>query len=711
MDRSQIVRNSITAIFNDQNEGLFKLNQLFFYDVEDGLLKNDQMNFFLKTFCRDQSPSVVYKLFIHANHGEEGMLFFDHFKTKLHAFLECDPATADVETELFPIHSIFYRFFIKGGAALKIFVDNLESLGIIGEFGTVIPTVANAPTDIDSTIVVNPAFSEAPTFIIILKEALRQECLKIMAKYSSPYWYLNDDLIKTLQKNAAFLKETSDLFHTEVENMVIAEPSRDEMRGPNTVKPENSCVRLSVLNPPVASICLYRVLMCVDIYDVHMEIDDDNDSKTVGRRISNPLILAEAELIDITMYEMNNPKLNDMWEWAKHAMPFDARHTLFQDIHQMMIDIIQMNQTAVMSGNPSLVSKLEKRQQRLNYLYFLYCNYIMIQHIVENKSKIKEQHIVSYCHHVVEDEFLRLGLTPLQINEILPYIIGKRGIPLEQIINEFIKTHILHDQSMDYELSMHSGLVVSSKYEKKHAILIFPQNAIQKIVDYVRLSFPAVSAQNKALALLDLVAIMKESRSDGNVHFVLISAILDACGVPPLQFTTTVRTIYKSMIKNIKLAHKSVFSSKEYHQIIQNRQPVPVQIMLNENIGNLCQQLIDKIQIYFDVVLLNKYAPFKVLILPKMEIPIVQFLEVLFNCVHEYLNRRFDLPFIITYEMHPEFILNVFFRLPFNKTIKAINLKGFAEIHFCKFIIKYQHLQQNIFLFYRNGNKSFYQIQ
>jgi hypothetical protein len=225
------------------------------------------------------------------------------------------------------------------------------------------------------------------------------------------------------------------------------------------------------------------------------------------------------------------------------------------------------------------------------------------------------------------------------------------------------------------------------------------------------LSIPLLSAQNKALAFVDLVANLKESRANGSTNFVLISAILDACGVPPLQFTATVRTIYKGMIKNIKLAHKPVFSSKEYHQIIQNRQPVPVPVMLHENIGNLCQQLIDKIEIHFDIVLLNKYAPFKLLVLPKMEIPFVQFLEVLFNCVHEYLKRRFDLPFIITYEMHPEFVLNVFFRLPFNKTIKAINLKGFAEIHFCKFIIKYQHLQQNIFLFYRNGTKSFYQIQ
>lgn len=710
MDRSQIVRNSITAIFNDQNEGLFKLNQLFFYDVEDSLLKNDQINFFLKTFIRENGPTVVYKLFIHANHGEEDMLFSDHFKSKLDAFLQCDLATADLETELFPIHSIFYRFIIKGGAALKIFVDNLEQLGIIGEKGTIIPPIANAPTDIDSNLVLNPVFSEAPTFIIIIKDALKQECLKIMAKYSSPYWYLNDDLIKTLQINSDFLKDTADLFHTQVENMVIAEPSRDEMRGPNTVKPENSCVRLSVLNPPVASICLYRVLMCVDIYDVHMEIIDD-DSKTVGHRVSNPLIHAEAELIDITIYEMNNPKLNDMWEWAKHAMPFDARHTLFQDIHHMMIDIIQMNQAAVMSGNPSLVSKHEKRQQRLNYLYFLYCNYIMIQNIVENKNKIKEQHIVSYCHRFVANEFRRLGLTQSQINEILPYIIGKKGVPFEQIINEFIKNQILYDQSIDHEISMQSGFVVSMKHTPINTWSLFPQQALQKIRDYINLSMPLLSAQNKALVLVDLVENLKESRANGSTNFVLLSALLDACGVPPQQFTTTVRTIYKGMIKNIKLAHKSIFSSREYHQIIQNRQPVPIPVMLHENIGSLCQQLIDKIEMFFDIVLLNKYAPFKLLVLPKIDIPFVQILEVLFSCVHEYLNRRFDLPFIITYEMHPEFILNVFFRLPFNKTIKAINLKGFAEIHFCKFIIKNQHLHQNIFLFYRNGNKSFYQIQ
>jgi len=641
------------------------------------------------------------------------MLFFDLFKIQLDAYLECTPATADLETELFPIHSIFYRFFIKGGAALKIFVDNLEALGIIGEKGTFIPPVANAPTDIDSNLVLNPAFSEAPTFILILKEAMRQECLKIMANYSSAYWFMNQDLIKNLQENAAFLKDMAALFHTEIERLFISEPSHDEMRGHNTIKPENSCVRLSVLNPAFASICVYRVLMCVDIYDVQLQIIED-EAATVGRRVSNALIHAEAELIDITIYEMNNPKINDMWEWAKQAMPFDARYTLFQGIHQMILDIIQMNTSAGLSRHPSLLSKFEKRQQRLNYLYYLYCNYLLIQNIVENKNKIKEQHITNYCHKLVQSEFLRLGLTPVQMNEILPYVIGKGGVPFEQIINDFIQNHLVQDNSIDHEISMQSGRVVSSKHTPPINASLFPSRALQKIKDYVIGVIPPLSSLNKALVLVELVALLKESRTDGSVNFVLLSALLDACGAPVLQFIPTARTIYKNMIKMLKLVHKLIFSSNEYHQIIQNRHTATFQryvfVVLNENIGRLCKTLLQNIEIAVDIVLLNKFTPFRLVCIPKIKINFIEVLEQLFLLVHEFMNRL-GVPFIITYELHPEFILNVAFRLPFNKTIKSINLKSFAEIHFCKFFIKYQPVPQHTYLIYNNSNKSFYQMQ
>jgi hypothetical protein len=112
MDKSQIVRNLTTTILNDQNEGLFKLNMLFFYDLEDRILRNDQLNAFLKAFITSHGPFVVYQLFLNANNSEEDMVFFQDFNSKLSAFVKCDINTADLENEIFPFHSIFYRFFI-----------------------------------------------------------------------------------------------------------------------------------------------------------------------------------------------------------------------------------------------------------------------------------------------------------------------------------------------------------------------------------------------------------------------------------------------------------------------------------------------------------------------------------------------------------------------------------------------------------------------
>lgn len=719
MDKSQIVRNLTTNILNDQNEGLFKLNMLFFYNLEDSILRNDQLNVFLKAFITSHGPLAVYQLFINANNSEEDMIFFQDFNKKVDAYIKCDIKTADLENTIFPFHSIFYRFFIKGGSALKVFVDNLESLGIIGEFGTIIPLVANAPTDIDSNIIVNPMFSEAVSLIIILKQIIQSECLKSINKYSSVYWHYNLNLIKKLQANDEFLANSSALFKTDAANIVISEPTRAEIDLPLpgkgfSVKPENACIRLSVLNPPSASISVFRILMCIDIYDIVMEIVEEADGTAFSNPVSNLLLNAEAELIDITVYELDNPKYADMWGWAKNAMPFDARPTLFQGIHQMMIDIIQMNDMAKSSRNPSLVAKQDKRQQRLDYLYFLYCNYLIIQNILENKNSIKEHHIIKYCHKLVEDEFIILGLTKTQINDILPYIIGKINVPFETIINDFLLHHILQDQSIHFEISKQSDrMMVSSKLENINAINYFPKRAIRIINDYVNTVIPTLSERNKALLLVDFVAILKESRGDGSALFVLISAILDACGVPPLQFTGTVRTTYKNMIKNIKLYYKQFFSSREYyHLITMKSMPIRnyVSVLLSENIGRLCLEIIHGItNIFVDVVILNKFAPFKVICVPKFEINLIELLEHLFGIIDKYLNRT-DIPFIITYEMHPEFVINILFRFPFNKTIKGINVKGYVDLNFCRFILKYQTLPPNIHFIRRNVNNTLYQV-
>ena len=132
----------------------------FFYDLEDGILRNKELNAYLKNIISNTDRNLLYSLFLNTYSGEENILFFQDFNFKIDKYFRCDYTLANIEEIIFPIHSLFYRFFIKGGAALKVFVDNLEKIGIIGKDVPMLPSIAIDPTDIDSNIIVNPLFPE-----------------------------------------------------------------------------------------------------------------------------------------------------------------------------------------------------------------------------------------------------------------------------------------------------------------------------------------------------------------------------------------------------------------------------------------------------------------------------------------------------------------------------------------------------------------------
>jgi hypothetical protein len=419
---------------------------------------------------------------------------------------------------------------------------------------------------------------------------------------------------------------------------------------------------------------------------------------------------AEAELVDITLYEMGYPKYNNIWEWAKQTLPYDRRHTLFQGLHEMIIDIIQMNTDAQESGNPILLAKKEKRKSRLDYLYFLYCNYRLIQIIFENKNEINENRVIQYCHPLIEKPFLQLGLTKNQINEILPYIIGKGTVNMDKIIIHFIKNYILVDQSFQYELCNKTGVLVSSKLDKSSYKFIFPENAIKLIQEYIKSSIPIVSKRSSTLSFVYLVEGYKATNADGNTLFIFMCAILDSVGVPIGQFSATVRTTYNNMIKTLKTAQQKLLQSDQYFQMIR-RNPIPKNlssIILQENIGKLCREIINNSEIWFDIIILNKYAPFKLLCIPKIDVNILQLLERVFEIINLYL-KNLGAAYLILYELTPEFLINIYFRFPFNKTIKTFQLAGDADLLFCRFILKYQPMPQNAVLLYQNEASALYQ--
>ena len=129
---------------------------------------------------------------------------------------------------------------------------------------------------------------------------------------------------------------------------------------------------------------------------------------------------------------------------------------------------------------------------------------------------------------------------------------------------------------------------------------------------------------------------------------------------------------------------------------------------MQENIGRICSAIIDQSQIWVDVIILNKYAPFKVLCVPKIDVNILQVLESVFEIINSYLISVAS-PYLILYELTPEFLINVYFRFVFTKTIKSINVQGDIDIHFCRFILKYQNMPQNVLLVYQNQGNALYQ--
>jgi len=708
MDKSLIIRNLITSILNEDNEILFKTNLAFFYDIEDGILRDDQLNMYLKTRIKNTERNLIYNVFLNTYSGEENILFFQNFNVKIDKYLSSDHNKADIENIIFPIHSIFYRFFIKGGAALKVFVDNLETLGIIGHDIPYVPNIAIDPTDIDSNIIVNPSFPQVLELIVILKQVIKNVSLRVLEKYNTIYCKFNEVLVTKIQRNDNFLQKVSSLFNKDI---FITAPSTEEsnktfINNGFSIKPKNSCVRFTLLN---MQICIIRILLCVDIHESQVVIHQIEKSE-MG--IPNTLFVtdAEAELIDITLYERTYPKYNDIWDWAKQTLPYDRRHTLFQGIHEMIIDIIQMNTDAESSGNPSLLAKQEKRQMRLDYLYFLYCNYRLIQLILDNKNEIVEKHVIQYCHKLVEAPFLQLGLSQNQINEILPYIIGKTTVAIEHIIIDFMKNYILVDQSFQYELSNFEGVLVSSKFDKSMYTFIFPSDAVKIFEEYIITSIPTLSKKSATLLFISLVEGYKSTYMDGNTLFIYMCALLDTVGIPIAQFGSSVITSYNNMIKSIKSAHRQLIQSNQYFQIIR-KSPFPPNfqtVILRENIGRLCSQLIDHSEIWVDIIILNKYAPFKILCIPKIDVNILQVFESVFEIVNSYL-IKLGAPYVILYELTPEYKINVYFRFVFTKTVNTINLEGDVDIHFCRFILKYQDLPQKIVFLYENQGNTLYQ--
>jgi len=687
------------------------MNLLFFYDLEDRLYRNPDLNAYFKQII----PKVdIYNLYTDTISGEHNILFKTDFDKRIQNYLEIDPtAEENLEELVVPIHQIFYRFFIKGGAALKVFVDNLDKLDIIGN-GMFIPGIANSPTDIDTNLLVNPKFEQAAVLLLHLKSVIKSISLELIHNYAKIYWEIDNLLIQKLQDNESFIKNISDIFET-ANPIFIDLPGEHLLSNalPNngeTIKPQNSPIRLSILHPNHMDITVFRLLLCINITDVQYSLQITETSE-VGIRSNRILIYGEGELIDITIYELTNPKYNEIWDWAKNAMPFGPRYTLFQGIHDMIIDLIQMTAAVDVNGNPALLAKVEKRKIRLNFLYLLYCNYRMIQNILENSNKIKQEHIVNYCSKFIEPQFLTLGLTHAEIQLILPYIIGYNGFQFEHLMLEFILNYIYHSQNIQYKLDFNpSSILFGSKLSNNDLENEFPKKDLEKIKKYILTIFALLSRANQASVFVKLVSLYDDSKNDGNTSLILLTAITRASNGNALTFSDRVLNNYRQLLKSVMSSYQSLFISKmlldAYSQGLTKEQYS--KLILNETVGKMCTTILNGLvpaELQIEMTILNKYPPYKIIYFPKNnDINLLILFENVVRLLTAYFNEL-PISFFMVYDIMNEYAIEIYYRLP-----APFLSNSTTDIKFCRLILNKIVSYTNMIKMFKNNNKTLYQL-
>ena len=713
MDYTQIIRNLLTGELYDSNELVFKLNMNFFYDLEDSLYRNRGLNNYIRTFLISSGQNIN-NIYAATVKNEENMLFNKMLKNKIDNYLIINPEIVEnLEDVVIPIHQIFYRFYIKGGAALKVFVDNLYSLGILDK-EIYIPRISNDPTDIDTNLIVNPVFPYAAELIELLKLTVETVSIQIMTKYRKKYSRLDNHFLNKLIKNSSLNQKITELLYKK-DPIHYRLPNEGEKRDvlPNggfSYKPEKNVLRLTCINSHQAKISTYRILLAMDIIDVRYRIEKVGLGE-MGTPVERLLVASEAELIDITVYNIDNPKYSQVWEWAKNAMPYGAHYTLYQEIHDMIIDLIQMLQNP--TGHPSLIAKEEKRKQRLNYLYFLYCNYRLIQNILENNNKIHRSHVIKYCKNLVEDQFIQLGLTSDEIDTILPYIIGKNAENLEKIVYDFIHDYIYIDQNIQYKLDFNrEGYAVSSKLNTDDVYQFVSKETLEHISNYLMRIFIRLDKKQKAQVFSKLVSIYNNSKNDGNTTLILYTAIYKASIRKPESFAGRILELYTNLRRDTMNTVEGLFISKRLATAHRdgNIRDIP-EILLAENIGKMCKYLMGKLmkELSMELFILNKYPPYQISCNLLNVKSFWYVYEKIVEILDEYLKTT-GVEFYLVYELSSKYPIQIYYRIPYYQTVDRVDFRGKTDIMFSKLFMDNIENRENLITILTYKNKSLYYL-
>jgi hypothetical protein len=688
MDFTQIVRNVLTNELYKDNETIFSTNMNFFYELEDSLYLNQELNRFIKSAIVSLGPNL-FKIYNSSISDESDIIFKTELDNRIDQYLKLSDLTEkNLEHIIVPIHRIFYRLFIKGGAALKVFVDSLETVGIL-DIDHDVPSIANSPTDIDTNLVVNPFFFRAFELNELLKSIIEHISLTLMNKYKQVYIESDDTFYKKLITNTEIVSEIAPFFQTK-NRVALRLPSVEyESRnvlpqGGFSIKPEGSQVRISRINSGFLKIVTFRLLLCIDVIDLKYETEKVGEYET-GKPDEELLLASEAELIDITIYNTDNPKIYEIWNWGKNAMSYGDRYTLYQGIHDMILDLILMIQNQ--SGHPSLASKSEKRKQRLEYLYYLYCNYRLIQHILENNNKMNRHHIKEYCKDKIETSFKNIGLSDEEIETILPYIIGQNPENIVDIVYNFILNYVYKNEIIQYNLDIRrDGLISSQKLYLTDVSRFVSENSLYKIHNYLQTVFSLLDSKKKCEIFARLVSIYNENQNFGNTTLLLYTAILKACFGNSENLAGRINEYYTFMRRQSMNVYDGLFITKTLTTLYRERNIQNISAaLLNENIGKMCRFLLTKFisDVRTELAILNKYPPYQVVVSILNGQNFLFLYEKIVRILFDYFMTT-GVEFYIVYEFSGNYPIYIYYRVPFRQTIDGISINGQTDIMFAK---------------------------
>lgn len=707
MDLVYSIKYFTNELYKD-NHKLFYLNMLFLYSIEERLYTHIGLNHYIKSIL--MNPAIdIYYLYTTTISNHKNEVFKSTLDRLILDYLKIVEINDDnLKSTIVPIHRIFYRFFVKGGAALKIFVDYLKKMDLIKD--KEIPDIANAPTDIDTNLIVNPYFSDSVHFNEYLKIVMKDICLYFITEYREIYNEIDENFYLKLVKNENIVREIKSFYPNrdgiEIKLPSILNTSNVSFGNGNySIKVEGSQIRLTYLNNMFSNISVFRLLLSMDIIDYKMDITKVGNAE-IGNPIEDLVLESSAELIDITFYNNDNSKINTIWNWAINAIEYGKNNTLFMGLHEYIKDLIEMIENV--DKNPMLALKSEKRIQRRDFLYRLYCNYRFIQNVIENGNKINKDYIMLYCQDQIDKKYLTYGLLKDEIDIILPYVIGKNPNDFESILIDFIKKYILENDGLLYKLDFNSsGLLEMHKFN--NIMNNIDSDSLSVLHNYLKTEFIKLDVMLKAKIFCNIVKMYNENQVNDNTTFILFLSIIKSCKGNPEEFSERINNNYKQYVKQVINYYPDLFLSKRIKTLYRDGSIEQIiSQLLNENVAKLLIYLIRNIKTHIpmNIVILNKYPPFKVIFSIKFNLYII--IEMIVTLLNNYLQSISGITYDIIYRIQEETSISIYFRVPCIDKIGRIQFNGTTDLLFTKIIFTDIKRIDKMIKIHSFNNKSLY---